>query len=386
MKIHEYQAKELFRVYGVPTQEGYVATTADEAVECAKKLVDEAYVVKAQAHCGGRGKAGGVKLARSVKDVKAAAESILGMKIVNKQTGAEGKLVRKVLVTGAVNIKKEYYISLAIDNDTASVVIIASGAGGTEIEEVAANQPELIVKQNIKPEIGVRDYEIRYVAKAIGIPNENIKEFIKTVKSMYKLFTEKDCSLVEINPLVLTEEGHLCAIDGKINLDDNALFRHPDVVELRDIDEENPKEYEAGKYDLNYVSLDGSIGCMVNGAGLAMATMDIIHAFGGEPANFLDVGGSATAERITAAFKILVSDAHVKGILVNIFGGIMKCDVVAEGIVIAAKEVELKVPLIVRLDGTNVEKGKQILAASGLKIYACDDLRSAAMKAVELSK
>ncbi len=385
MKIHEYQAKELFALYGVTTQEGYVAHTKEEAVECAKKLGDEAYVVKAQAHCGGRGKAGGVKLARSLSEVEDAAGKILGMRIINKQTGAEGKLVRKVLVTGAVNIKKEYYLSLAVDNENASIIIIASGAGGTEIEEIAATKPELIVKQLVSPVTGLRDYEARYVAKKIGIPKENTKEFITMLKNMYRLFVEKDCSLVEINPLVETEEGRLVAIDGKVNFDDNALFRHPDIVELRDIDEENPKEYEAGKHDLNYVSLDGSIGCMVNGAGLAMATMDIIHAFGGEPANFLDVGGTATTERVTAAFKIL-SDPSVKAILVNIFGGIVKCDVIAEGIVIAAKEVGLNVPLIVRLDGTNVEKGKSILKESGLKIYACDDLRSAAKKAVEMAR
>ncbi len=384
MKIHEYQAKELFASYGVATQQGYVAYTKEEAVECAKKLSDKAYVVKAQAHCGGRGKAGGVKLARSLAEVESAADKILGMRIINRQTGAEGKLVRKVLVTGAVNIKKEYYLSLAVDNENASVIIIASGAGGTEIEEIAATKPELIVKQLVSPVTGLRDYEARYVAKKIGIPKENTKEFIAMLKNMYKLFIDKDCSLVEINPLVETEEGKLIAIDGKVNFDDNALFRHPDIVELRDVDEENPKEYEAGKHDLNYVSLDGSIGCMVNGAGLAMATMDIIHAFGGEPANFLDVGGTATTERVTAAFKIL-SDPSVKAILVNIFGGIVKCDVIAEGIVIAAREVGLNVPLIVRLDGTNVEKGKSILKESGLKIYACDDLRSAAKKAVEMA-
>ncbi|MBR2970437.1 MAG: ADP-forming succinate--CoA ligase subunit beta [Clostridia bacterium] len=384
MKIHEYQAKELFAKYNVTTQEGYVAETKEQAVECAKKLNASMYVVKAQAHCGGRGKAGGVKLARSIQEVEAAAEKIIGMRIVNKQTGAEGKLVRKVLVTDAVNIKKEYYLSLAIDNEHAAIVIIASGAGGTEIEEIAANQPELIVKQLVSPITGIKDYQARYVANRIGIPKANVKEFIVMLKNMYKLFVEKDCSLVEVNPLVETEEGKLIAIDGKVNFDDNATFRHPDILELRDIHEENPKEYEAGQHDLNYVSLDGSIGCMVNGAGLAMATMDIIHAFGGEPANFLDVGGTATTERVTAAFKLL-SDKQVKAILVNIFGGIVKCDVIAEGIVIAAREVGLNVPLVVRLDGTNVERGKEILKESGLKIYACDDLRSAAKKAVEMA-
>lgn len=385
MKIHEYQAKELFAKYNVTTQEGYVAETKEEAIEAAKKLGSKMYVVKAQAHCGGRGKAGGVKLARSIEEVGEVAEKIIGMRIVNKQTGAEGKLVRKVLVTDAVNIKKEFYLSLAIDNENAAIVIIASGAGGTEIEEIAANQPDLIVKQLVRPTIGIKDYQARYVANKIGIAKANVKEFIIMLKNMYKLFVEKDCSLVEVNPLVETEEGKLIAIDGKVNFDDNATFRHPDILELRDIYEENPKEYEAGQHDLNYVSLDGSIGCMVNGAGLAMATMDIIHAFGGEPANFLDVGGSATTERVTAAFKLL-SDPSVKAILVNIFGGIVKCDVIAEGIVIAAKEVGLNVPLVVRLDGTNVEKGKSILKESGLKIYACDDLRSAAKKAVEMAR
>lgn len=385
MKIHEYQAKELFAKYGVPTQQGYVVECVAKAKESAAKLNSSKYVVKAQVHCGGRGKAGGVKLARSLDEVEEAAGKILGMRIVNKQTGAEGKLVRKVLITDAVNIKKEYYLSLANDNEHASIVIIASGAGGTEIEEIAASHPELIVKQLVSPVMGLRDYEARYVANRIGIPKANIKEFILMLKNMYRLFVEKDCSLVEINPLVETEEGNLIAIDGKVNFDDNALFRHPEIMELRDVDEENPKEYEAGKHDLNYVSLDGSIGCMVNGAGLAMATMDIIHAFGGEPANFLDVGGTATTERVTAAFKIL-SDPSVKAILVNIFGGIVKCDVIAEGIVIAAKEVGLNVPLVVRLDGTNVERGKQILKESGLKIYAEGDLRSAAKKAVEMAK
>lgn len=385
MKIHEYQAKELFAQYGVATQEGFVAYTKEEAAEYARKR-GGAFVVKAQAHCGGRGKAGGVKLARTAEEVEEAAGKILGMRLINKQTGAEGKLVRKVLVTDAVNINKEYYLSIAVDNEHASFVVIASGAGGTEIEEIAATKPELIIKQQVSPFTGLRDYEARYVAKKIGIPAANVKEFIVLLKGMYRLMTEKDCSLVEINPLVLTDEGKLIAIDGKVNFDDNALFRHPDIAALRDVDEEDPKEYEAGKYDLNYVSLDGSIGCMVNGAGLAMATMDIIHAFGGDPANFLDVGGSATTERVTAAFKILVSDKNVKAILVNIFGGIMKCDVIAEGIVIAANEVGLSVPLIVRLDGTHVEEGKRILKDSGLKIYACDDLGSAAHKAVELAK
>lgn len=382
MKIHEYQAKELLISYGVPAQSGIVAENKEEAKAAAEKLGGALFVVKAQIHSGGRGKAGGVKLAKSADEAAAIAEKMIGSVLVSKQTGPEGKRVNKVLVTKGVNIEKEYYLSITMDNASASPVIIASAAGGTEIEEVAATSPEKIITVVVPPETGLKDYHAREVAAKMGIEPAFIKGFSAMLKNMYKLFIEKDCSLIEINPLVKAD-GELFALDAKVNFDDNAIFRHPDIAALRDKAEEDAKEAEAAEYDLNYVALDGDIGCMVNGAGLAMATMDIIKACGGRPANFLDVGGSATAERVAAAFRILLSDAKVKAILVNIFGGIMKCDVIAEGIVKAAKEIDIKVPLVVRLDGTNVARGKEILKESGLKIIAASDLGEAARLSVE---
>lgn len=386
MKIHEYQAKELLAKYGVAVQKGYMAETPEDAVKMAEALGGELYVVKAQVHSGGRGKAGGVKLARSLKEVNEVAKNMLGMKLVTNQTGPEGKTVRKILITEAADIEKEYYLSVTVDNERAGFMVIASGEGGTEIEDTAAKHPEKIVKQFIPYATGLKDYHARYVARKMGIPSELIKPFIAMLKSMYEVLVDKDCSLVEINPLVVTKQGKLLALDAKVNFDDNALFRHPDIAELRDFNEEDPKETEASKYDLNYISLTGNIGCMVNGAGLAMATMDIIKAFGGTPANFLDVGGSATTERVTAAFKILLSDPNVKAIMVNIFGGIMKCDVIAAGIVEAAHETNLTMPLVVRLDGTNVEKGKEILSSSGLKIIPASSMAEAAHLVVNAVK
>lgn len=381
MKIHEYQAKELLGAYGVPVPGGQVAETPEEVYELAKAY--DKCVVKAQIHSGGRGKGGGVKLASSPEEAKAIAEKMIGMQLVTKQTGPEGKLVRKVLVTEATDIEKEYYLSIAVDNENAGLVIIASAAGGTEIEDTAANHPELIIKEPVSVYEGFHNYKGIEVARKMGLTGDLQKEFIGILKKMTKLFIEKDCSLVEINPLVLTKEGHLLALDAKVNFDDNALMRHPEIVELRDINEENPKEVRASEFDLNYISLEGNIGCLVNGAGLAMATMDIIKKFGGEPANFLDVGGSATTERVTAAFEILLSDPNVKAIMVNIFGGIMKCDIIAEGVVAAAKKIGMTVPLIVRLEGTNVDRGKEILKESGLAIIPAEDMADAARKAVE---
>lgn len=383
MKIHEYQAKDLLAAYGVPVLKGRVAETAADAEKIAAELGGGLVVVKAQVHSGGRGKAGGVKAGHSPAEVKDIAQKMLGMKLVTHQTGPEGKIVRKVLVTEGAEVAKEYYLSVTVDNEHEGFMIIASGEGGTEIEETALKFPEKIVKQFVPFETGLKDYHARYVGAKIGIPDAHIKTFSAILRGMYQLLVEKDCSLVEINPLVTTADDKLIALDAKVNFDDNGLFRHPDIQALRDLNEEDPKEIEAGKYELNYVSLDGNIGCMVNGAGLAMATMDIIKAFGGLPANFLDVGGSATAERVAAAFRILLSDPNVKAIMVNIFGGIMKCDVIAEGIVTAAKETGLKIPLIVRLDGTNVERGKQILSESGLSIQPASSMAEAAHLAVK---
>ncbi len=386
MKIHEYQAKELLSKYGVSVQKGYMAETPEDAMKMAEALGGDMFVVKAQVHSGGRGKAGGVKIARTIKEVGEVAEKMLGMKLVTNQTGPEGKIVKKLLITEAADIEKEYYLSVTVDNEHAGFVIIASGEGGTEIEVTAVEHPEKIVKEIIPYATGLKDYHARYVAQKMGIAPEHVKQFIIMLKSMYEVLIDKDCSLVEINPLVLTKQGKLLALDAKVNFDDNALYRHPDIAELRDFNEEDPKETEASKYDLNYISLTGNIGCMVNGAGLAMATMDIIKAFGGTPANFLDVGGSATTERVTAAFKILLSDPNVKAIMVNIFGGIMKCDVIASGIVEAARETNLNMPLVVRLDGTNVEKGKEILASSGLKIIPASSMAEAAHLVVKAAK
>ena len=385
MKIHEYQAKELLAAYGVPVPEGLLALTPEEAKEATENLGGQS-VVKAQVHCGGRGKAGGVKLAKSPEEAFSIAQNMLGMTLVSKQTGPEGKVVHKVYITKAVDIRKEYYLSLTADASNATLVIIASGEGGTEIEETSEKNLEAIVKEQVSILTGLKSYEALEVAKRIGIPAENRKEFAAILQKMYKLYVEKDCSLIEINPLILTGDGSLSALDAKITFDDNALARHPEVALLRDEQEEDPKEVRASKSDLNYVALDGNIGCMVNGAGLAMATMDIIKKFGGSPANFLDVGGSATEERVTTAFEILLSDPHVKAIMVNIFGGIMKCDIIASGIVAAAKAIDIQVPVVVRLEGTNVELGKKILEESSLALISAKDMADAARKSVSAIK
>lgn len=384
MNIHEYQGKEIFRSMGVAVPEGRVAFSAKEAVEKAKELDSDVYVVKAQIHAGGRGKAGGVKIAKSLSEVETYANELLGKVLVTHQTGPEGKEVKRLYIEVGADIQKEYYVGFVIDRATDRVTLMASEEGGTEIEEVAATNPEKIFKETIDPVVGLTPYQARRIAFNINIPKESINKAVKFLISLYNVFIEKDCSIVEINPLVLTGEGDVLALDSKINFDDNALFRHKDVLELRDLDEEDPKEIEASKYDLSYIALDGNIGCMVNGAGLAMATMDTINHFNGNPANFLDVGGGATKEKVTEAFKIILGDSNVKGIFVNIFGGIMRCDVIAEGIVAAVKEVDLTLPLVVRLEGTNVEIGKKILKDSGLAIVPATTMAEGAQKIVKL--
>ncbi|EGQ3459291.1 ADP-forming succinate--CoA ligase subunit beta [Staphylococcus pseudintermedius] len=384
MNIHEYQGKEIFRSMGVAVPEGRVAFSAEEAVEKAKELDTDVYVVKAQIHAGGRGKAGGVKIAKSLSEVEAYANELLGKVLVTHQTGPEVKEVKRLYIEEGANIQKEYYVGFVIDRATDRVTLMASEEGGTEIEEVAAKNPEKIFKETIDPVIGLAPYQARRIAFNINIPKESINKAVKFLIALYNVFIEKDCSIVEINPLVLTGEGDVLALDSKINFDDNALFRHKDIVELRDLEEEDPKEIEASKYDLSYIALDGNIGCMVNGAGLAMATMDTINHFNGNPANFLDVGGGATKEKVTEAFKIILGDENVKGIFVNIFGGIMRCDIIAEGIVAAVKEVELTLPLVVRLEGTNVKEGKQILKDSGLAIEPANTMAEGAQKIVKL--
>ena len=371
---------------GVAVPEGRVAFTAEEAVEKAKELDTEVYVVKAQIHAGGRGKAGGVKIAKSLSEVETYANELLGKQLVTHQTGPEGKEVKRLYIEQGCDIQKEYYVGFVIDRATDRITLMASEEGGTEIEEVAAKTPEKIFKETIDPVVGLSPYQARRIAFNINIPKESINKAAKFLISLYNVFIEKDCSIVEINPLVTTGEGEVLALDAKINFDDNALFRHKDIQELRDLEEEDPKEIEASKYDLSYIALDGDIGCMVNGAGLAMATMDTINHFGGNPANFLDVGGGATKEKVTEAFKIILGDDNVKGIFVNIFGGIMKCDVIAEGIVAAVKEVELTLPLVVRLEGTNVERGKAILNESGLAIEPAATMAEGAQKIVKLVK
>ncbi|KAA0547952.1 ADP-forming succinate--CoA ligase subunit beta [Bacillus sp. BGMRC 2118] len=384
MNIHEYQGKEILRQYGVSVPNGKVAFTVEEAVEAAKELGTQVCVVKAQIHAGGRGKAGGVKVAKNLDEVRTYANEILGKTLITHQTGPEGKEVKRLLIEEGCDIKKEYYVGLVVDRATSSVVLMASEEGGTEIEEVAEKTPEKIFKEVIDPAVGLQGFQARRIAFNINIPNELVGKTVKFMMGLYNAFVEKDCSIAEINPLVVTGDGNVMALDAKLNFDANALYRHKDILEFRDLEEEDPKEIEASKYDLSYISLDGNIGCMVNGAGLAMATMDIIKHYGGDPANFLDVGGGATAEKVTEAFKIILSDQAVKGIFVNIFGGIMKCDVIATGVVEAAKQVELKVPLVVRLEGTNVELGKKILAESGLDINAADSMADGAQKIVSL--
>lgn len=386
MNVHEYQGKEVLKAYGVDVPRGQVAFTPDEAVEAAKALGGELWVVKAQIHAGGRGKAGGVKLARSLDEVRAHSEALLGKVLVTHQTGPEGKEVKRLLIEEGCRIQKEYYVGMVIDRSTGRVVLMASEEGGMEIEEVAARAPEKIIKESIDPAVGLMPFQARRVAFKINIPRDRVNKAVQFMMGLYRAFVEKDCSLAEINPLVTTEDGRVMALDAKLNFDSNALYRHPEIRELRDLDEEDPREVEASKYDLSYIALDGNIGCMVNGAGLAMATMDIIKHYGGEPANFLDVGGGASAEKVREAFKIILADQKVKGILVNIFGGIMKCDVIATGVVEAAKQVGLDRPLVVRLEGTNVELGKKILEESGLKIIAADSMADAAQKIVSLVK
>ncbi|PMC38422.1 ADP-forming succinate--CoA ligase subunit beta [Bacillus sp. UMB0899] len=386
MNIHEYQGKELLRKYGVSVPNGRVAFSVDEAVEGAKELGTDVVVVKAQIHAGGRGKAGGVKVAKNLDEARTYAEEILGKTLVTHQTGPEGKEVKRLLIEEGCDIKKEYYVGLVLDRATSRVVLMASEEGGTEVEEVAEQTPEKIFKEVIDPAVGLQGYQARRIAFNINIPKELVGQAVKFMMGLYQVFVEKDCSIAEINPLVVTGDGKVMALDAKLNFDSNALYRHKDIVAYRDLEEEDPKEIEASKYDLSYISLDGNIGCMVNGAGLAMSTMDIIKYYGGEPANFLDVGGGATAEKVTEAFKIILSDKNVKGIFVNIFGGIMKCDVIAEGVVEATKQVGLEIPLVVRLEGTNVDLGKKILDESGLNITSAESMADGAQKIVSLVK
>jgi succinyl-CoA synthetase beta subunit len=386
MNIHEYQAKEVLRSFGVPTGKGHAAFSVDEAVKAAESMPGPVWVVKAQIHAGGRGKGGGVKVVKSVADVKAEAQRMLGMTLVTHQTGPQGKLVQRLYIEEGTAIAKELYLSCLVDRETSTVAFIASTEGGVNIEEVAAKTPEKIATIHVDPASGYSPFVGRRIAATLKLEGDQVKQCVKMMGQLYRAFTEKDMSLLEINPLVITKDGQLVCLDAKMNFDDNALDRHADIKAYRDLSEEDPKEIEASKYDLSYVALDGSIGCMVNGAGLAMATMDIIKLYGSEPANFLDVGGGATKEKVTAAFKIITADPRVKGILVNIFGGIMKCDIIAEGVIAAVKEVGLQVPLVVRLEGTNVELGKKIIKDSGLNVIPADDLDDAAKKIVKAVK
>ncbi len=396
MNIHEYQAKSLLKKFGAPVSDGRVVLNADEAAEKAAELGGPLWVVKAQIHAGGRGKGhfkeaeagekGGVRLAKSVEEAAEEARRMLGRTLVTKQTGPAGKTVNRVYIEDGSGIKRELYLAALVDRQTSRVAFVCSTEGGMDIEDVAAKTPEKILTFSIDPASGYAPFHGRRVAFALGLEGAQIKQCVKLVETLYRMFLESDMSMLEINPLIVTDKGDLKCLDAKIGFDDNALYRHPDIAEMRDETEEDPKELEASKYDLNYIALDGEIGCMVNGAGLAMATMDIIKLYGAEPANFLDVGGGATKEKVTEAFKIITSDSNVKGILVNIFGGIMRCDVIAEGVVAAVKEVGLKVPLVVRLEGTNVEKGKEIINTSGLDVIAADDLDDAAQKIVKAVK
>lgn len=386
MNVHEYQAKDLMRQFNIAVLKGGVANTPAEAVEVAKKLDGKIWVVKAQIHAGGRGKGGGVKLARSLEEVEKLSKEILGMQLVTHQTGPEGKKVLKVLIEQGCDIDHEYYCGIVLDRAAGKIAMMVSTEGGMDIETVAHNTPEKIVKAHIDPATGFTPAIGRKLGYALGLKGDTLKKAISFFENLYKLYIEKDCSIAEINPLVTTKSGDVLALDGKLNFDDNALFRHPDIEAMRDITEESAQELEAGKYGLSYISLDGNIGCLVNGAGLAMATLDILQLHGGSPANFLDVGGGATKETVQKAFTIILQDQNVKAILVNIFGGIMKCDIIANGVVDAAKELSLKVPLVVRLEGTNVALGKKILAESGLKITPANDLADAAQKAVAAAK
>ncbi|HEY4567733.1 MAG TPA: ADP-forming succinate--CoA ligase subunit beta [Savagea sp.] len=383
MNIHEYQSKQLLREYGVAVSNGYVAYAPETAVDAAKRLGTDVTVVKSQIHAGGRGKAGGIKIAKSLDEVRTYAEELLGKVLVTPQTGPEGKEVKRLLIEEGLGIEKEYYLGFVLDRSIDRVTLMGSEEGGMDIEEVAASNPEKIFKEVIDPVIGLAGYQARRMAFNLNIPADKVNMVAKFMMNLYEAYIGKDASIVEINPAVMTTDGRFVALDAKINFDENALYRHPELEELRDLDEEDPKEVEAGKHDLSYIALDGNIGCMVNGAGLAMATMDTIHYYDGKPANFLDVGGSATAQKVTEAFKIILSDENVKGIFVNIFGGIMKCDIIAEGIIQAANEIDIQVPLVVRLEGTNVERGKQLLNDSGLDIIAVDTMAEGAQKIVK---
>ena len=385
MNIHEYQAKEILKRYGVPVPVGKVASTLQEVKAAAVELGGRC-VVKAQIHAGGRGKAGGVKLASNPEEAVAKASEILGKNLVTHQTGPEGRQVRHLLVEQSVNIEREIYLGMVLDRAQSRVTVICSSEGGVEIEEVAAKHPEKILKETIDPAVGLQSFQCRRLAFALGLSSQLIGKMVVMMQSLYHAFDECDCSIAEINPLIVTKEGQVMALDAKMSFDDNALFRHQDIVALRDLNEEDPREVEASKYELSYISLDGNIGCMVNGAGLAMATMDIIKLCGGEPANFLDVGGGATKERVAHAFKIILSDTRVRGVLINIFGGIMRCDVLAQGVVDAARELSIKVPLVVRMQGTNVELGRKILADSGLPIISAETMAEGAEKIVQAVK
>jgi len=386
MNIHEYQAKQVLQEFGVPVPRGGVAFSADEAVKVAEELGGPVWVVKAQIHAGGRGKGGGVKVVKSIDEVRAEATRMLGMTLVTHQTGPEGKEVGRVYIEEGSDIARELYLSALVDRATSRISFIASTEGGMDIEEVAEQTPEKILTVSVDPASGISGHHGRQIAFALGLEGDQVKQATKLIADLYRAVVEKDMSLLEINPLVVTGVGDIICLDAKVNFDSNALYRQPDIVELRDLAEEDPAEIEASKYDLSYIKLDGKIGCMVNGAGLAMATMDIIKLYGSEPANFLDVGGGATKEKVTEAFKIILSDENVEGILVNIFGGIMRCDIIAEGVVAAAKELSLDVPLVVRLEGTNVEQGKEIMANSGLPIIPADNLNDAAEKIVAAVK
>lgn len=386
MNIHEYQGKQLLRDYGVAVSKGRVAFSPKDAMAVAKEIGTLPIVVKAQIHAGGRGKAGGVKIVKSLDEVREVAAELIGKQLVTHQTGPKGQEVKRLLVEEGIDIEKEFYIGLVVDRATDRVTLMGSAEGGVEIEEVAENNPEKIFYEIIDPVVGLVPFQARRMAFNMEIPSNLVNKAVSFFLGLYKVFSEKDASIVEINPLVVTKDERVLALDAKFNFDDNATFRHKDIMELRDFDEEDPKEIEASKYDLSYISLDGNIGCMVNGAGLAMATMDTIDFYGGEPANFLDVGGGAKKEKVAAAFKIILSDPKVKGIFVNIFGGIMKCDVIAEGVIEAAKEVGLQVPLVVRLEGTNVERGKALLQESGINIVSADSMAEGAEKIVELTR
>ncbi|MBF6634662.1 MAG: ADP-forming succinate--CoA ligase subunit beta [Planococcus sp. (in: Bacteria)] len=384
MNIHEYQGKQILKQYGVAVPEGHVAFSPEEAVKAAKELGTDVVVVKAQIHAGGRGKAGGVKLAKNLDEVRTYAKELLGKVLVTHQTGPEGKEVKRLYIEAGSDIQKEYYLGLVLDRETSRVTLMGSEEGGMDIEEVAANTPERLFYEEIDPVVGLTGFQARRMAFNMNIPAKLVNKAAKLMLGLYQAYVDKDAAIVEINPLVVTGDGQVVALDAKFNFDANSLYRHQDIMEMRDYDEEDPKEIEASKYDLSYVSLDGNIGCMVNGAGLAMATMDTINYYGGTPANFLDVGGGATAEKVTEAFKIILSDKNVKGIFVNIFGGIMKCDIIAEGVIQAAKEVSLEVPLVVRLEGTNVDLGKKLLNESGLNIIAAGTMADGAKQIVEL--